>query len=242
MCVISIISKWTRCPIITSLLRLVKIAAYVRLRLDLPSSLNQTILASLPIHVNVPLLQTMGPQLKKVLLFTSSERGQANVVLATAHTLIQRRCSVHVASFSPLASRVRELTGATFHQLHGESMREALLHHFNTESQLIHGTGVREATRMYPLLMKLVCVWEGDEYIQGYLSAKKIIEEVEPDVVVVEKLCAQAMDACKKLGRNFVLLSPVTFKETLVAVQPWGYGLWGWPAYVQCNLHSSCQS
>lgn len=172
----------------------------------------------------------MEPQPKKVLFFTNSERGQANVVLATAHTLIQRGCSVHIASFSPLASRVAELTGATFHQLHGESILQALLHYFTHESQLFHGTGVREATRMYPLLMNMVCVWEGDEYIRGYLSAKKIIEDVEPDVVVVEKLCAQAMDACKKLNRNFVLLSPNTFKETLIGVQPWGYGLWGWPA------------
>jgi hypothetical protein len=121
-------------------------------------------------------------------------------------------------------------------------MVEALLHHFTRESQLFHGTGVPEATRMYPLLMKLVCVWEGDEYIRGYLSAKKIIEDIEPDVVVIEKLCAQAMDACKKLGRKYICLSSVTFKETLIAVQPWGYGLWGWPAYFQVNIHALRQN
>ena len=174
----------------------------------------------------------MDPHFKKVLLFTSSERGQANVVLATAQALIERGCDVHIASFSPLAPRIEEITGATFHQLHGESMQQALLNHFSVESDLIHGTGVREATRMYPLLMKVVCVWEGDEYIKGYLSAKKIIEDVKPDIVVVERLSAQAMDACKKLGRKYVVLSPNTYKETLVAVQPWGYGIWGWPAYV----------
>ena len=169
---------------------------------------------------------------KKVLFFTNSEHGQANVVLATAQALIERGCDIHIASFSPLAARIEEITGATFHEIHGESMMQALRNHFSEESQLIHGTGVREATRMYPLLMNAVCVWEGDEYIKGYLSAKKIIEDVEPDIIVIERLSAQAMDACKKLGRKYVLLSPVTYKETLVAVQPWGYGIWGWPAYV----------
>lgn len=172
----------------------------------------------------------MSPQPKKILLLTNSERGQANVVLATAHALIDRGCLVHVASFSPLAARVAEIKSATFHLLHGEAMVEAAHHRFSKESELMHGTGVREATRMYPKLMDLACVWEGDEYIRGYQSARKIIEAVDPDVVVVEKMCAQAADACNALGRRFVCLSPVSFKETLVGVQPWGYGLWGWPA------------
>lgn len=172
-------------------------------------------------------------QSKRILLFTNSERGQANVVLATAHSLLQHGCDVHIASFSPLANRVTtEFPRATFHPLHGESMVEALLNHFSHESDLIHGTGVREATRMYPIFMNLFCVWEGDEYIKGFKSAKKIIESVRPDVVVVERLCAQAIDACEELGRRHVLLSPVSFKETLLGVQPWGYGFWRWPAYV----------
>jgi UDP:flavonoid glycosyltransferase YjiC (YdhE family) len=47
---------------------------------------------------------------KKVMFLTASEYGESNVVLAVAYELLLRqKYEVHIASFSPLESRVRRL-------------------------------------------------------------------------------------------------------------------------------------
>jgi hypothetical protein len=48
---------------------------------------------------------------KKVLFLTASEYGESNVVLAVAYELLLRqKYEVHIASFSPLESRVKEIS------------------------------------------------------------------------------------------------------------------------------------
>jgi hypothetical protein len=187
--------------------------------------------------------------MKKILFFTNSEYGQANVVFATAYELLLRGCEIHIASFdsagaslgSSVQKRVTDLSyevygavpkgnkSAIFHRINGPSMTEALLQRFTDQSEFLHGTGVKEALRMYPLLTHVVCAWDGQEYIQGYDSCVEIIKTVSPDIIVIEILCAQAIDACNILHQNFIILSPNTFKETLGGVQPYLFALWGIP-------------
>jgi hypothetical protein len=160
-------------------------------------------------------------------------------------------CEVHIASFettghsvggSAIPKRVAEINAgqydkiskrcipAKFHAIAGASMTGALLRKYDDENIFHHGTGVSEALRMYPMLSKIISVWEGPEYIDGFKSCVKIIQEIEPDLIVIERLCAQAMDACTFLSRNSVMISPVTFKETISTIQPYLFGLWGIPA------------
>lgn len=72
---------------------------------------------------------------KKILLFTSSEYGQANVILAVAYEMLDRQQhEIHIASFGPLKGRVESLNElfednhvpATFHTVFGPSALEAL--------------------------------------------------------------------------------------------------------------------
>jgi hypothetical protein len=181
-------------------------------------------------------------QRKKILFFTNSEYGQCNVVLATAYELVLRGCEVHIASFAPLHQRVVDLNNGVyaslpsgsqaiiFHQIDSPSMVEMLIKRFGADGDLTHGVGLREALRMYSLLTQIVCGWDGDEYIRGCESCAGIIRTVEPDVIVNERACMYGMEACSQLGRNFVLLSPNTFLETVGSIQPWGFGFWGLPA------------
>jgi hypothetical protein len=73
---------------------------------------------------------------KKVIFLTSSEYGQANVILAVAYELLLlQRHEIHVASFAPLEGRIKKLNElvpgnnapAAFHTVFGPSALEALV-------------------------------------------------------------------------------------------------------------------
>jgi hypothetical protein len=73
---------------------------------------------------------------KKVAFLTSSEYGQANVILAVAYEmLLLQQHEIHVASFSPLKARIKSLNElvpdnhvpAIFHTVFGPSALEALI-------------------------------------------------------------------------------------------------------------------
>jgi hypothetical protein len=113
---------------------------------------------------------------KKIILFTNSEYGQANVALATAYELLLARCDVHIASYvskgatlgTSIPERVSELIPGsygpipketkpvTFHCIRAPSMTEAMIRKGFEQSEFVHGPGVREALRMYPLMLKSV--------------------------------------------------------------------------------------
>jgi len=120
----------------------------------------------------------------------------------------------------------------TFHPIKGESMGAALAKAYDGQAYFTCGTGTKEALRMYPVLAAVICAWDRLEYIEGVESCVDIIRDVRPDVIVNERLCAQAIDACTIAERNYIILSPNTFKETIATIQPWAKGFWRIPAYV----------
>jgi hypothetical protein len=160
----------------------------------------------------------------KILFFTNSEFGQANVFLATASEFLSRgNCAVHISSYSPLVARVEELraggfgaypdtSNVTFHLLSGLSMHEARLAKFGIPS-VDHKPGVRYAPKLYETLAMLSRSRTGEEYVGGVREMKVVVREAQPDVIVIEEFFYQAMDACIILGTEFVVLGPGTFRE-----------------------------
>ena len=72
---------------------------------------------------------------KKIIFLTSSEYGQANVILAVAYEMLRlQQHEIHVSSFAPLKDRIKHLNElipdnhvpATFHTVFGTSALEAL--------------------------------------------------------------------------------------------------------------------
>jgi hypothetical protein len=164
------------------------------------------------------------PKTKKILFFTNSESGQANIVLATAYELLSYdHVDMHIASFASLENRVSDLkagahgsipsnTSVTFHTIVGLSMAEVILRNFDPNT-LAHACGIKAAVRQYPLMARLVTSWSADEYVQGYRSCIEIIKSVDPNIIVIEALCVQAREACVNVDRNYLILSPNTFRE-----------------------------
>lgn len=188
-----------------------------------------------------------------ILFLTNSELGQASVCLAVAHEfLLQPGYKVHIASFAPLhdaipqlntravafLSRAESITSArkaTFHTIAGLSMRQTLQqkHNFDASNVFggLHGVGFHAASQAYKaVLLRTVAPWSGPEYMAIYHEIVRIVSGVEPDVVVLDPLFPQAVDACRALGKEYVVLSPNTFKEH--AQQPHLGNLWKYPMFV----------
>jgi hypothetical protein len=166
---------------------------------------------------------------KRVLLLTSSEYGQANVILAVIYELlIWRKYEVHVASFAPLKGRIKELnelaatnesSAAVFHTVPGTAALEAL----TAKDEFIgpYPPGIRGAIDTYRVTLPAVAnAWNEHEYMTGYESCNQILQDVKPDVTVVDPLFSQGLEACTKIPRECVILSPNTLQDILRKRQP----------------------
>jgi len=94
---------------------------------------------------------------RQILFLTNSEYGEAQVVIAVSHELLRRgNCDVHIASYSPLSERVKELndgafgafpkesSSVTLHQFSGLSMHETRTKKFGI-NDIHHKPGVKGA-------------------------------------------------------------------------------------------------
>ncbi|KAI9374039.1 hypothetical protein BJX61DRAFT_532705 [Aspergillus egyptiacus] len=185
---------------------------------------------------------------RTILFLTNSDLGQASVCLAIAHEFLMRESyEVHIASFKPLETAVIELnsraatlaqtltTKATFHCLPGRHMVEAATGGVPVQDSFnAHEIGFLGALRAYRTLMGYIVPWTEDEYIAAYNKCVEIIRKTEPTVVVADTLLGQAIDACRNLQRQFVILSPNALKDHVV--QPRLGNLWKYP--ILCSGYS----
>ncbi|EJP67803.1 UDP-glucoronosyl and UDP-glucosyl transferase, putative [Beauveria bassiana ARSEF 2860] len=181
---------------------------------------------------------------KKILMLTNSEHGQANVFLATAHELLQldQTAKVYICSFpalGPSVDSIRELnkekkpaaSRLEFISLSdGPSWKDALFgrpeHQFQ-ELNDIRPTvwNVAKAAK----LTRIACPWTAEELCSLVKEIEKIIENVDPDLTVVDNLFTPAVTICYKLKPQWMVLSPNTYKEFALAKQPNQQYYWKYP-------------
>lgn len=181
---------------------------------------------------------------KKILMLTNSEHGQANVFLATAHELLQldQTAKVYICSFpalGPSVDSIRELnkekkpaaSRLEFISLSGgPSWKDALFgrpeHQFQ-ELNDIRPTvwNVAKAAK----LTRIACPWTAEELCSLVKEIEKIIENVNPDLTVVDNLFTPAVTICYKLKPQWMVLSPNTYKEFALAKQPNQQYYWKYP-------------
>lgn len=179
---------------------------------------------------------------KKVLMLTNSEHGQANVFLATAYELLQldAKLDVHICSFSSLeepVSAIRCLNGGqskksrlNFISLPGPSWKEALFgrpeHQFQ-ELNDIRPTfwNVAKAAK----LTRIACPWTTEELCVLVKDIEKVIQDLSPDITLVDNLFTPAVTICYKLKPKWMVLSPNTYKEFALAHQPKQQYYWKYP-------------
>lgn len=200
---------------------------------------------------------------KPVLLFTNSEHGQANIVLAVAYEfLLQGEFDVHIASYQALAPRVEHLNeqfksqktkekeqqglavqaqdendtnapddldqprSAKFHTIDAMSMAEVAGGNLGS---LPHPAGVSAAVRSYKNLMQTFYGYDRAQYVVGVNRCADIIKRVNPAALISDSLMFVTIDAAKYLGRECAVLSPLSFKDIVVGLQPKMAAMWKYP-------------
>jgi hypothetical protein len=182
--------------------------------------------------------------MKKVLLTTNSEFGQANVFLAAGHALLSLDADVqvHYASFPALSKPVSAASDHAvrcspkahpfvFHPLDGLSMVDSFEATDGLEA-ISKRPGLVNTPDYLRMTMKIVLPWTAPQFLTIFRSLVRIIEEVAPDLVVVDALFGPGLTACEHLGVKHVLLSPNTIKDMAMAFQPWFAAFWKYPTHV----------
>jgi hypothetical protein len=167
-------------------------------------------------------------------------------MLATLHELlIQDESDIHLASFAPLRSRLTAFLEAhatayppqwsnahprvTFHTIAGLSMIQTL-ERDNIAADFSHAPGIAGAAYSYERLLDTILRYESPEYVETCRSCCDMLEAVNPTLVVVDMVLNQAVDACRLLERDYVVLAPCSFKEMAGALQPKMAMFWKFPA------------
>jgi hypothetical protein len=154
---------------------------------------------------------------RKILLLTNAERGQANVFLATCHSLLELGAEVHFGSFPAIRSAVEEtLPGAKFFELKGPDMKES----WGTSGvERIAKTEIRAAPNFWNMASWIrLCLlslfpWSGPEFVEIYKSVLDALDTIDPDMAVVDPAFSPGLTACRASGRSFTILAPNTIKE-----------------------------
>lgn len=188
---------------------------------------------------------------------TNSEYGQSTVILAVIHELLLRdEFEIHLASHSPLLPRVQELLEThrqtyprpfhvvlsedeetltreeprvVFHTISGLSLEQIFTRDLLL-TDLPHPPGISGAILSYGRIPDFTIRYTGPEYMERYRSCVDIIKKVDPVLVVADPSINYGLDACFKLGRKHVILSPLPYFVTILAEQPNGAPLWKYPA------------
>ena len=171
----------------------------------------------------------------EVILFgTSSEFGQANVILAAAYELAKdARFQVHVMSHPKLEKRVGELNQnpafanpITFHSVEVPRLEEI----FRRNGVLMqHAPGFPGAIIGHTNIIHGVLGFESSEYIEAYHSCFKTIEGLMPSALVLDPIFWFAHDAARALGLNYITLGPSSPKDLAGPELPGAAIYWKYP-------------
>jgi hypothetical protein len=134
-------------------------------------------------------VQTTTHTPKKILFYTSSEYGQANVILAVVHELLLlQKYEIHIVSFGSLKYRIKSLNKvaaiyescfAVFHQVPGPSITDAL----EAKGEFLgpYPPGIKGALATYRTTFPaMATAWGESEYMAGYQACIGFLESINP--------------------------------------------------------------
>jgi len=173
---------------------------------------------------------------RRVLLLCNAERGQANVFLATTHSLLELGAEVHFASFASLQKEVEEThPTAKFHLVKGPDMKEC----WGTAGveEIAKGADWRppnvwNMSKYIKLCLLSLFPWSGPQFMEIFRSVNDIIDELKPDMAVIDPSFSPALTACKARRQRFIVLAPNTIKEFAMFAQSWSDIFFRYPWYV----------
>ncbi|RAO66850.1 uncharacterized protein BHQ10_002862 [Talaromyces amestolkiae] len=167
--------------------------------------------------------------------------------LATVQALLERHpfLDIHFASAQSVAKSLDRIStsarksgdGRTkgnivFHTLPGMQPMEVLMQRqFGSEVmvQFRHAPGSRGAKQLYKIAQASLSPWTSDEYVRIYNETLRIIDEIDPALVVLDFAFRPAIDATHKRNRLHTFLTPTSLIDMLPMIQPQLNVLWKYP-------------
>ncbi|KAI8251971.1 hypothetical protein K4K58_008240 [Colletotrichum sp. SAR11_239] len=186
----------------------------------------------------------MSPK-RKVLMLTNSEYGQANIFLATCHALMGTApdVEIHLASFAPIRTAVAAASEASikahpkassinFHEIHGTNYFKALLSHQVGGRRLLE---IAPSFRTMPTVLQIIAraamPYTGPEMVENCNEIRRIIEQVGPDLTLVDNMFTPGLTMARHMGIKWMILSPNTLKDLALPLQPKAAFFWKYPWY-----------
>ncbi|TRM63410.1 glycosyltransferase family 1 protein [Schizophyllum amplum] len=174
---------------------------------------------------------------RRILFLTYPEQGQSNIHLAIAFELHSRAIpgvEIHLASFPELRKRFERMRDVvhedvdkqpTFHAVHGLTHFAGIVREGKTMAYMRHAPTLR----LWRKFAELFVPWTPKEYMSIVDETAAVIERVDPHLIIIDTLFAQAIDACNLLRRPHHILSPILPSIVSIRNQPLLYRLFCYP-------------
>ena len=168
---------------------------------------------------------------KKILFITNAEFGEAQVHLATCHAAVQEdpNVEIHFATYGGIESAVESASDYSqrctphskpfiFHEIKGITWYAAMKQWYPDRNHLLPASFLEKGSIWNCLkfthdMLILFQPWTGTQLAEVFQSVVRIIEDVNPDLCVVDTLQVPGATACHHLGVKWLILSPNCIKE-----------------------------
>ncbi|KAF4468825.1 glycosyltransferase family 1 [Fusarium albosuccineum] len=167
-----------------------------------------------------------------VLFVTTAANGLANVHLATSHTLLSQHPSleVHYASFAKLKPDVdRAGESIIWHELPPPDILATIDRAFGSVAGLAAPPGLKGIDKLAGDVQTMLTPWTVEEHWNLYKSITKLIQEVDPALVVVDPGFRPAVEATQDTNYMHLILCPNSLIDSFAHKQPWAAILWKYP-------------
>ncbi|KAI0457112.1 hypothetical protein F5B21DRAFT_465701 [Xylaria acuta] len=177
-----------------------------------------------------------------VLFLTNSEHGLANVLVATAYTLLERHpeIEVHYASFPSMARKLEQISerarqkrpsarSIVYHELPDLSFIATVARQGREVTSVLHPPGHAGVKTIIRDMPYYTSPWSGEEHMRLFHRFIDIIDEVDPSLVVLDTALRPAIHAARNSSRLHAFISPLTPAENFPLEQPYLGWLWKYP-------------
>lgn len=174
-----------------------------------------------------------------ILFITNEHPGLYNVHLATLYSLLQKnpQLTIHYASFPKVEKRVQHISklaangkSVDFYPLPGLGYTDSLTKVID-HSDHAHAPGLASVEIFGKNMGVYIAPWSAEAYWTLYESCDRLIEEIDPAVIVLDALLAPGINAARQKNRLHAIITPNVLSDLLPAGQqpPWTL-FWKYPA------------
>ncbi|KFY25088.1 hypothetical protein V491_01899 [Pseudogymnoascus sp. VKM F-3775] len=178
-----------------------------------------------------------------VLFVTNEHPGFYNVHISAVYSLLEKhpQIEIHYASFPKVEKRVQQISslaakrGSTakdvaFYPLTGLGYVDTVEKFLGNQTFTTHRPGLSAGDHFAKYMGTYIAPWSAEEYWILYESCDRLIDEIDPAVIIIDTFFGPAVDAARDRRRLHALITPNILSDLLPAKQPAWTLFWKYPA------------